>query len=93
MSGSTATDPDRALLVAESLVHETTEALETGTGFSAQRRPSIAEYRVGVADREERFAWHVAPAITVAGVRRARRTPPASERICRAKGPWGCPMK
>ena len=33
---------DQALLVAEPLVHETTEALETRTGFSAQPRPSVA---------------------------------------------------
>ena len=60
--------PDQALLVAESLIHEATEALETGAGFRAQSRPSVAQYRIGVTERQERFAWHVAPTITVTGV-------------------------
>ena len=57
---------DQALLVAEPLADETSEALETRARFSAQPRPSVAQYRVGVTERQERFTWHVAPAITVA---------------------------
>jgi hypothetical protein len=48
------------------LVHETAEASEACTGFSAQRRPGVAKDRARVAQRQERFTRHVAPPFTVA---------------------------
>ena len=43
--------PDYAPGVAEPLVHETAEALETRTGFGAQLWPRVAQDRAGVAER------------------------------------------
>lgn len=60
-------DAHEPVVISQSLVDAPSKPLETAVFLGARLQPGIAQYNFRISERQQRIAWHVSPALAVAG--------------------------